>query len=65
MYFNISGGPTRVSIILRDIGVHGAEQYRLTNIMTGDAIGVYHSWYTFNCEVDPVGALFIRAEALP
>ncbi|KAK2145116.1 hypothetical protein LSH36_701g00031 [Paralvinella palmiformis] len=64
MYFNISGGPTRVSVILRDLGVHGSEWYKLTNILTGQQIGMYKSWYTFNCEVNPVGVLFVRAEAI-
>lgn len=65
VYTNISGGPSRVSVLLSDIGFTTAAAYNFTDVFEGTHIGVYKPWHTFNCEVDPTGVLFIQAAALP
>lgn len=65
VYTNISGGPSRVSVLLSDIGFTTAAAYNFTEVFDGTHIGVYKPWHTLDCEVDPTGVLFIQAVALP
>lgn len=64
LYTNISGGPSKVTIKLRDLGLTTAGQYNLTNVFTGEFLGTYKPWYYLNAEVNPVGCVFIDAVAL-
>lgn len=65
LYTNISGGPKKVSLKLQDIGMVTAAAYNFTDVFTGSHVGIYKPWYTFNTEVNPTGALFLSAIALP
>ena len=65
IYTNISGGPSKVSVKLMDLGMHTASSYNFTEVFEGRHIGVYKPWYTFNAEVNPTGVLFIKATATP
>ncbi len=65
MYFNISGGPTKFSVKLQDIGFTGAAAYNLTDVFSGNSMGTYKPWYTLDCEVEPTGAVFLKAVAIP
>ena len=65
MYINVSGGPTKVSVKVQELGLIGAAAYNFTNVFTGEYLGTVKPWYTYNCEVNPVGTLFIHALALP
>ena len=42
-----------------------AAAYNFTNVFTGEFMGTYKPWYTFNTEVNPTGVKFIHALALP
>ena len=64
LYENISGGPSKVSLKLQDLGFTTAAAYNFTDVITGQHVGVYKPWYTFNTEVNPTGVKFIHALAL-
>lgn len=64
-YTNIAGGPTKITIKLQDLGLTTAAAYKFTDVFTGKDLGTVKPWYTYNCEVNPTGVLFIHAQALP
>ena len=65
MYENISGGPSKVSMKLQDVGFVTAAAYNFTDVFDGTFMGIYKPWYTLNIEVNPTGVKFIHALALP
>jgi hypothetical protein len=64
MYTNIAGGPTRVSVLLSDIGLTTTGRYLVTEAFTQQSYGVMKPWYTLNCEINPNGALLFQFLAL-
>ena len=64
LYMNVSGGPSKVSIKLQDLGLTTAGAYNLTEVFDGTFLGQYKPWYYLDCEVNPTGVLFILATAL-
>ena len=55
----------KVTLRLTDIGFEGAAAYNFTDVFTGEYLGTVKPWYTYNCEVNPTGVLYIHALALP
>ena len=65
LYENVSGGPSKLSVKLQDLGMTGSAAYNLTEVFSGDYMGFYKPWYTLNCEINPTGVLLIQALAIP
>ena len=65
LYTNVSGGPSKVTFKLQDVGMTTAAAYNFTEVYSGTHIGFYKPWHTFNCEVNPTGVLFIQATVVP
>jgi hypothetical protein len=64
IYTNIAGGPTRVSVLLSDIGLTTAARFLVTEAFTQRSYGILKPWYTLNCEINPNGALLFQFIAL-
>lgn len=63
-YENISGWPCKVSIQFMKLGITTAGAYNVTNVFTGENLGIIKPWYGFNTDVNPTGATLLYAEAL-
>jgi len=63
-YTNIAGGPSRVSVLLSDIGLTTAARYDVTEVFSGQHYAVMKPWYTLNCEVNPNGTLLFKFIAI-
>jgi len=63
-YTNIAGGPSRVSVLLSDIGLTTSARYQVTELFSGQHYGIMKPWFTLNCEVNPNGTLLFKFLAM-
>jgi len=57
--------PTKVSVVLSDLGLQGISGYNVTEVFDGKYLGLFKPSSKLEVDVNPTGVFFAQATAIP